>query len=174
MDRQTRRRAFLKYLGLSAALLPFVPCLDGIAEAGPTGPATPFPKRLLLTFAPNGTIESRFWPTGSERGFTFPKGAITESLAPYQSSLILAKGLTRSRGRGGGPHETAMGCLWTGSSLLADPSGTDGYEYASGPSIDQIVASSVPQTTPFPTVALAVEHDEQLGGTLDATTRYMI
>jgi hypothetical protein len=146
-----------------------------MAEAGaPDGGTVGFPKRLLLTFAPNGTIESQFWPTGTETSFTFPSGCLTAPLAPFQSSLILAKGLTRMRQRGaGGPHETAMGCLWTGASLVPNPSGLNGYEYASGPSIDQIIASKIQPPTVFPTIALSVEHDEQVGGDLDPTTRYM-
>jgi hypothetical protein len=169
------RRELLKLLGVSGVLLPFVPCLDRTAEAaGPDGGTAGFPRRLLLTFAPNGTIESQFWPSGTEQQFSFPNGCVTAPLAPYRSSLILAKGLTRSRQRaGGGPHETAMGCLWTGASLIANASGTNGYEYANGPSIDQIIASKIQPPTVFPTLALSVEHDEQLGGDLDPTTRYM-
>src|SRR4051794_7042093 len=114
MDRSQSRRNFLKALGLSASLAPFVPYLNRQAEAA----AVPgFPRRLLLTFAPNGTVESKFWPVGTETQFTFPAGQITESLAPYRSSLIFPKNLTRQTPRGGGPHERAMGSLWTGSSL---------------------------------------------------------
>ena len=161
------RRAFLKALGVSAALSPFIPYLDGIAEAAD---AT-FPKRLLLTFAPNGTVEDRFWPTGSEQQFSFAKGAITEPLAPYRASLIFPKNLTRQKPHGGGPHEGAMASLWTGSSLVADTPGE--FEYANGPSIDQIIAGKLPQATPFRSLALAVAHDEQIGGDTDATTKYM-
>jgi hypothetical protein len=173
--RRPGRRELLKLLGVSTVLLPFVPCLDRSAEAaGPDGGTAGFPRRLLLTFAPNGTIESQFWPTGTEQQFTFPSGCVTAPLAPFQSSLILAKGLTRSRQRGGGgPHETAMGCLWTGGSLVPNPAGMNGYEYSSAPSIDQIIASSIQPPTAFPTIALSVEHDEQVGGDLDPTTRYM-
>jgi hypothetical protein len=169
------RRELLKLLGVSGVLLPFVPYLNQMAEAaGPGGSPAGFPKRLVLTYAPNGTIEQQFWPTGTEKQFSFPRGCITAPLAPYKPSLILAKGLNRARQKGGGgPHETAMGCLWTGASLLANPAGTNGYEYADGPSIDQIIASKIQPPTPFPTIALSVEHDEQLGGDLDPTTRYM-
>jgi hypothetical protein len=169
------RREFLKGLGVSSVLLPFVPTLNRMAEAsGPLSGPSGFPRRLLLTFAPNGTIEQQFWPTGSEQQFSFPSGCITAPLAPFQSSLILAKGLTRSRARGdGGPHETAMGSLWTGASLLLNPAGMNGYEYASGPSIDQIIADKIQPPTAFRTLALSVAHDEQVGGDLDPTTRYM-
>ncbi len=166
-QRHRERRKFLKALGLSAALSPFIPYLDRMAEAA----GATFPKRLVLAFAPNGTIESRFWPTGSESGFTFPKGAVTESLAPYRASLIFPQNLTRPKPRGGGPHEAAMASLWTGSSMATDASGN--YEYAQSPSIDQIIAGALPQATPFRSLALSVAHDEQIGGDVDASTKYM-
>jgi hypothetical protein len=74
------RREFLKLLGVSSVVLPFVPYLNQMAEAAPAG----FPKRLVLTFAPNGTIEQQFWPTGTEKQFTFPSGCVTAPLAPYK------------------------------------------------------------------------------------------
>src|SRR3954454_17120886 len=118
MKHSFRRRDFLKYLGLSAAMAPFVPYLDRFAEADPS--PGKFPRRLLLTFAPNGTIENQFWPTGSETAFTFPAGQITESLAPFRSSLIFPKNLTRDKPGGGGPHEVAMASLWTGASFTGN------------------------------------------------------
>jgi hypothetical protein len=165
------RRSFLKALGLSAGVAPFVPYLNRFAEAQ-TSPG--FPRRLLLTYAPNGTVESRFWPVGTETAFTFPKGAITESLAPYQSSIVFAKGLTRTKGHGGGPHENAMGSLWTGSSLGPSTAQSGGYGFPLTASIDQIIVGKVPQTTPFPSLALSVAHDAQLPGPdQHAASKYM-
>jgi hypothetical protein len=165
------RRSFLKALGLSASVAPFVPCLNRFAEAQTT-PA--FPRRLLLTYAPNGTVESKFWPVGTETAFTFPAGQITESLAPFRSSLVFAKGLTRTKAKGGGPHEIAMGSLWTGSAL--GPSGyqSGGYGFPTTPSIDQIIVGKVPQPTPFASLALSVAHDQQLpGADQHAASKYM-
>jgi hypothetical protein len=171
MQRDIRRRQFLRALGLSAALSPFVPYLNRMAEADPTNP---FPRRLLLTFAPNGTVEEKFWPVGTETTFNFPAGQITASLAPYRKYLIFPKNLTRPKPLGGGPHEAAMGSLWTGSPLNPDPNGKDGYGFPNGASIDQIIASKVAPPTVFPTLELSVAHDEQLGGDTDPTTMYMI
>lgn len=163
------RRAFLKGLGLSAAVAPFVPMLDRFAEAaGPTA----FPRRLLLTYAPNGTVESKFWPAGAETGFTFPAGQITEALAPYRAWLLFPRNLTRPRPPAGGPHEMAMGSLWTGSQL-APLNASPEYGFPTGPSIDQIIAGKLPQETPFRSLALSVAHNEQLGADLHATTEYM-
>src|SRR4051794_35088707 len=125
--RYVSRRDFLKGLGLSTAIAPFIPTLDHFAEAAG------FPQRLLLTFAPNGTILDSFWPTGSETAFTFPSGCITEPLKPYQASTIFAKNMTRTNSPRSGPHDGPMGTLWTGSQLIAAD------EYPTGPSIDQIL-----------------------------------
>jgi hypothetical protein len=65
-----------------------------------------------------------------------------------------------------------MGTLWTAASLLPNASG--GYTYAAGPSIDQILASKLGAQTAFASLALSVAHDEQIGGDLDVTTKYMI
>ena len=162
-----KRRKFLEAIGLGAALSPFVPYLNRDAEAA----SQVFPKRLVLTFAPNGTLQDKFWPSGSETDFTFAKGQITEPLAPYRASLIFPMNLTRPKPRGGGPHEVAMGSLWTGASLLPDQTG--GYGYASGPSIDQMLVAALQPGTSFASLALSVAHDEQIGGDLDATTKYM-
>src|SRR3954462_8542860 len=110
MRHKQTRRGFLSALGLSAALGPFVPYLNRRAEAAG------FPKRFVLTFAPNGTVESRFWPQGTEDRFAFP-GQVTEPLAPFRKSVIFPRTLASQRARSNGaPHQSALGCLWTGSS----------------------------------------------------------
>src|SRR5262245_3728683 len=100
----TRRRDFLTSLGAAGALAPFVPYLNRRAEA--QGGA--FPKRLLLVFSGNGTVENQFWPTGGETDFTFAPGSITEPMAPYKSKLLFPKGMRRLSS-GSGAHEKNMG-----------------------------------------------------------------
>ncbi len=170
MKKPQTRRAFLKALSVSAGLAPFVPYLNQRAEAA--GNAE-FPRRLVLTFAPNGTVESRFWPTGTETAFSFPEGQITAALEPYRASLIFAKNLTRAKGHGGGPHENAMGSLWTGSSLGQSSDQAGGYGFPKSASIDQIIASRLAQQTPYKSLALSVAHSEQLGADTHAATKYM-
>jgi hypothetical protein len=168
MRKQTRRH-FLRTLGISAGLAPFVPYLNQRAEAAD---AT-FPDRLLLTFAPNGTVESKFWPVGNETAFTFPSGQITASLEPYRASLMFVKNLTRAKGHGGGPHENAMGSLWTGSSLGLSSDQSGGYGFPKSASIDQIIAGRLAPQTAYQSLALSVAHSEQLGADVHAATKYM-
>jgi hypothetical protein len=155
------RRDLLAGLGLSAAVAPFVPYLDRFAEA-----ATAAPRRLLLTFAPNGTIESRFWPTGGEETFTFPTGCITEPLAPFRRSLIFARNLKRARPPRSGPHEGPMASLWTGSTLDAAGLPRNG-------SIDQLIAAKLPRETAFASLEASVHHDEKEGANQSEITKHM-
>jgi hypothetical protein len=150
------RREFLGTLGFgaTAALAPFVPFLNSRAEAQPMAGA---PRRLLLLFTANGTVPSRYWPTGGETDFTFPAGQITEPLAPFRAKMIFPMGMKRPRAGGGG-HESALRTMWTGAGQTGQGGGFGGY--ANGPSVDQIVAKALPagQTT-FPSLQFGVQHD---------------
>lgn len=136
--KRSHRREFLSALGVSAALAPFLPYFNGRAQAA--GGA--FPTRLLLVFTGNGTVEERFWPTGSEENFSFEPGSITEPLAPFKSKLLFPKNLRRLTS-GSGAHEKNMGGLWTASGLVA----VNGYP--TGPSVDQIIAQRLDAGTRF-------------------------
>ena len=89
---------------------------------------------------------TQYWPTGGETDFTFAPGSISEPLAPFKSKLIFPKGMSRVK-NGPGGHESAMVCLWTASSR--NPGSPFGG-YSKSPSIDQIIAKKLPQTTPSP------------------------
>ena len=60
------RKQFLRGLGVSAAVLPFITGLPSLAS-------TPAPaarkQRLVIMFSPNGIVPSQFWP--DEEGETF-------------------------------------------------------------------------------------------------------
>jgi hypothetical protein len=147
------RRDFLGKLGMTAALAPFVPYLNSQAEAQPKA----VPLRLLLLFTANGTVPSRYWPTGGETDFTFPAGQITEPLAPFRSKMIYPMNMKRPRAGGGG-HESALRTMWTGAGQTGSGGGFGGY--AAGPSVDQIIAKALPQgQTTFPSLQFGVQHD---------------
>ena len=145
------RREFLGTLGATAALTPFLPFFDRRAEAQQGAP-----RRLLLLFTPNGSVPTRYWPTGGETDFTFAPGSITESLAPFRSKMIFAKGMSRPRAGGGG-HESAFRTMWTGAGQTGSGGGFGGY--AAGPSVDQMVASALPAGPTFPSLQFGVQHD---------------
>jgi hypothetical protein len=151
--KQSSRRDVLRALGASAAVAPFVPYLNRQAEAQAIGGA--FPTRLLLVFSGNGSVPDQFWPTGGETDFTFKADSISDPLAPYKSKLIFPTGLSRVR-NGPGGHESAMVCLWTASSR--NPGSPFGG-YSKNPSVDQIIAKKLPQTSAFPSLEFGVQHD---------------
>jgi hypothetical protein len=145
--RRMRRRDFLGTLGKSAALSPFLPYLNRRAEADGG-----FPRRLMLIFTGNGTLENEFYPTGTEESFTFKPGSISEPLAPYRSHLIFPRNLRRLTS-GSGAHEKNMGGLWTCCGLVA----TNGYPR--GPSIDHVIAQGLNAGTPFKNLPFGVQSD---------------
>jgi hypothetical protein len=144
-----RRREFLNRLGAGAALAPFVPYLNREAEAAVGGT---YPRRVLLVFSGNGTVENEFWPQGGENDFTFKPGSITEPLAPHRSKLIFPRGMRRLAS-GSGAHEKNMGGLWTCCGLVA----TNGYPR--GPSVDQIIANAIAPPTAFKSIQFGVQCD---------------
>jgi hypothetical protein len=146
--RRQGRRSFLQSLGVSAALAPFLPRFDAEAEAQ----SGEFPRRLLLVFTGNGTLADQFWPTGSETGFSFGAGSITEPLAPFRDKLLFPQNLRRLTS-GSGAHEKNMGGLWTASELVE----VNGYP--TGPSVDQIIAQSLSGSATFDSLQFGVQCD---------------
>ncbi len=134
MSYRNTRREFLRDLGLSAAVLPFVtnlPCL-----------AAPNQKhrkqRLVIMFSPDGVIPNTFWP--DEEGEQFTLKDSLKPLEPFRSRTLVLHGVCdRVRGDGDN-HMRGMGCLLTGIELF--PGNIQGGSdtpagWASGISIDQ-------------------------------------
>lgn len=130
----TARRRFLRDLGVSSALLPFLGGLPSLQAASRRRPQP----RVIFVFSPNGTVPPAFWP--ETWGLDFELKPILEPLAPFRNRMLVLKGLcNRVRGDGDG-HMRGIGCLLTGIELL--PGNIQGGSdtpagWASGPSIDQ-------------------------------------
>ena len=132
------RREFLRHLGVSAALLPFVtnlPCLASPAQGRRK-------QRLVVMFSPDGVIPAAFWP--DEEGETFTLKESLKPLEPFKNrSLILHGVCDRVRGDGDA-HMRGIGCLLTGAELY--PGNVQGGSdtpagWSSGISIDQELAA---------------------------------
>src|SRR5437763_4720610 len=95
MTYSNTRREFLRNLGVSAALLPFVtnlPCLASTTEKRRK-------QRLVIMFSPDGVVPTTFWP--AEEGETFTIKESLKPLAPFKNrSLILHGVCDRLRGDG--------------------------------------------------------------------------
>lgn len=148
MPRSTEytRRQLLKSAGAALLLHPF---LDLLRPA--RADSVKNPRRLLIFFAPNGTVH-KFWrPSGAGTSFTFPKGSILEPLAPHQQSLIVLEGLDFI---GVNNHEAGMANMLTGGQ-----GGVSG-----GKSVDQYVAAAIGKDSRFPSLEFGVQTSAWGGG----------
>lgn len=131
---QNTRREFIRDLGLSAAILPFVtnlPCL-----------AAPYAgkrkQRLVIMFSPDGVVPKTFWPEQEGENFTLPESL--KPLEPFKNRMLTLHGVCdRVRGDGDN-HMRGIGCLLTGVELF--PGNVQGGSdtpagWSSGISIDQ-------------------------------------
>jgi hypothetical protein len=132
-ERNTRRQ-FLRDLGLSAAVLPFLtnlPCLAA-PNAGRRR------QRLVILFSPDGVVPNTFWP--DEEGERFTLKESLKPLEPFKERTLILRGVCdRVRGDGDN-HMRGIGCLLTGIELF--PGNVQGGSdtpagWASGISMDQ-------------------------------------
>lgn len=137
----TRRRV-LRGLGASLVAAPFLRGLLRPAQAAPAAG----PKRLLVMFSPNGTVHSRWRPTGSERTFSFPAGSVLEPLTDWRDQLIL---LDRLDFFDADNHEGGMAAMLTGNG--------DASSVTKGASLDQVIAGAIGGGYRFPSIELGVQ-----------------
>lgn len=146
------RRALLSRFGSAAVLAPLLPVTTAQAE----GRAAI--KRLVLLFSPNGTIPSKWEPTGTKKNFTL--GEILAPLEPHHEDLIIIKGLRLLPGGPGSNHMQGSGKLWTGSKLLPGKeftsTGGSTSGWGGGPSIDQLIVDRTKPGTTFRSLELGV------------------
>jgi hypothetical protein len=129
-----KRREFIRNLGVSAAVLPFINGLPSLASDA----STKRKQRLVVMFSPNGIVPTSFWP--DETGEEFTLKSILQPLEPFKKQLLVLKGVSNKvRGDGDG-HMRGMSCLLTAIELF--PGNIQGGSdtpagWASGISIDQ-------------------------------------
>jgi Protein of unknown function (DUF1552) len=144
------RRTLLRSLGVSAAAAPFIPLLDGHAD----DPA--LPKRLILFTHPNGVVLENWRPSGGEHDFVL--SPILAPLAAYRDRMLVLDGIDLGHAMDVGHSDLGHGglaSLWTGTSpIWQDQALEDGW--ASGPSVDQVVASAIGGETAFASLQTGV------------------
>ncbi len=149
-NRHFSRRGVLAGLGAAAGLSPFLPLLERESAAAPAPP----PTRLVLLFSSNGSLHEKWAPIGGVTDFQ-----LNEMMAPLQSHkdrLVILDGLRiehRSEDPGDG-HQQGIAKLWTGSTLVKDP--TSDQPWGGGPSIDQVVANAIGNQTRFKSLEFGV------------------
>ncbi|MGC8638485.1 MAG: DUF1552 domain-containing protein [Isosphaeraceae bacterium] len=134
MFQTTNRREFLRDLGLSAGVLPFLLNLPslGFANQGKRK------QRLVVMFSPNGVIPWAFWP--DEEGEKFTLKESLKPLEPFKNRMLTLHGVCDQVRGDGDNHMRGIGCLLTGIELF--PGNIQGGSdtpagWSSGLSIDQ-------------------------------------
>jgi hypothetical protein len=129
------RRALLKSLGASAAVLPLLH-----AERAQAATESGFPKRFVAVTHGNGVIANSFYPSGSDL-MAAPLPATLSSLDAFRSKMIIPKGLDYKSILDDGfqydGHFTYCATL-TGTREKRSES-----RKALGPSIDQMMADEI-------------------------------
>lgn len=155
MSRSTSRRTLLRGLSIAAAGA----AMGGFGRAGRAQSAAAQPLRLLLVFSPNATIPEELFPKQS--------GALSPILKPlerFRGAVTVLKGVNADVTdiSPGNPHQKGMGAWLTGAPLnlgefcggMDCNSGKSGW--ASGPSVDQVLAKRLAGQTPFSSIELGV------------------
>lgn len=135
--RSTTRRRFLRDLGISAAAIPFLSGLNSLWGADSTARRR---QRLIVMFSPNGTLPDEFWPAEFGADKPLALKPILQPLEPFQSQVLVLKGVDNKIRGDGDNHMRGMSCLLTATTL--NPGNIQGGSdtpagWASGISIDQ-------------------------------------
>jgi len=139
------RRAMLKGAGSIAIALPWLEIMErGRASAQAATAA----QRFLAVYTPGGTVQDKFWPTGSESAFTL--SPILKPLEALQGKLLVLQGL-EMKSAIGEQHQAGI-VAW----LSGTPQSDQHRQYASGPSIDQVIATRISADKPKRSLELAV------------------
>ncbi|MEI6861756.1 MAG: DUF1552 domain-containing protein [Verrucomicrobiota bacterium] len=156
------RRHFLRGMGAAIALPAFeslMPRLSAaaLAEAAAIGAVTPTgaPLRLAFFQFANGTYPSKWWPTGEGKDFVLNE--TMEALNPLKAKIQVLGGLglepATAGPDGAGDHGRAGGSFLTGVRVKK----TQGADFRSGVSVDQIVAQQVGHVTPFKSLEISCD-----------------
>jgi Protein of unknown function (DUF1552) len=146
------RRMFLRSSATGAAFA--LPLLNDFHRPARAQTA-PF-KRLIVIHTPNGTVDQAWKGSGS--GTSFQLSEITATaMAPHKNDIVTISGLDMSAaldGPGGDAHGLGIGCMLTGTELLAGDQfkagmGGPGSGWPGGQSVDQYIAEKVGATTKF-------------------------
>jgi hypothetical protein len=139
------RRAVLRGAGSIAIALPWLEIMGSPRAAhAQAQPA----RRFVGVYTPGGTVLDRFWPTGGESDFVL--SPILEPLEPVRSKLLILQGL-EMKSAIGEQHQAGIVALLSGT-----PQSSEHRQYASGPSLDQVLATRISADKARMSVQMAV------------------
>ena len=163
------RRQFIRDLGLSAAAIPFVLNLPGMAFANQQKRK----QRIIFVFSPNGVVRKDFWP--DEQGTDFKLKPILEPLTPFRDRMLVVNGLCDKLRGDGDSHMRGMGCLLTGIELFPGniQGGSDSPAgWSRGISIDQELKNFLQQDVSTRTRFGSLEFGVMVPDRADTWTRW--
>jgi hypothetical protein len=138
------RRAVLRGAGGVAIALPWLEIMGGGRESrAQVAPA----RRFLAVFTPGGTVLEKWTPVGGESDFTL--SPILSPFEPVRDALVVLNGIDM-KSAVGEQESGGMSAWLTGTPEVR----SEGY--ATGPSIDQVLAPRLSAGQPFPSLELAV------------------
>ncbi len=140
------RRALLRGLGSIALGLPWLEAMRPLGDAHAQSSSTA--RRFVAVYQPGGTVLDRWRPTGSEDDFTL--SPILEPLSAVQHKLLVLDGLDM-KSAVGEQHQAGIVALLTGT-----PQSGQHQQFASGPSIDQVLAKRLSEGKARASIELAV------------------
>ncbi|RYZ06828.1 MAG: DUF1552 domain-containing protein [Myxococcales bacterium] len=138
-----RRRELLRGAGAVAIALPWLEMMESERSARAASAAA---RRLVCVYTPGGTVLDNWRPTGTEQDFEL--GPILAPLASQRERVLVLDGVDM-KSAVGEQNQSGIVALLTGT-----PQGPNGF--ASGPSIDQVLASRLSQGLRLPSLELAV------------------
>ena len=154
------RRTVLRGVGATLAL----PLLERMTPTNALARAATTPVvRFCTVYVPNGIVMERWTPTAEGADFAFTP--TLRPLEPFRAHLLILSGLdntgARSRSGASGAHAKPAGAFMTG----IEPLPTTGSSSLSlGISVDQIIANSLGQETPLPSLELGLEGADTVNG----------
>ncbi len=163
------RRAVLRGSGAAIAL-PWLEAMSGQTRKAQAAA----PKRCIIWFQPNGSIREGWATAPTDPDFT--QSRIFKPLEAFKNDLVVLEGVDNVVAVKPGPgdgHMKGMGCMLTGTELLAGKtvggSGTPAG-LAGGISVDQQIVASTKPSTRIPSLELGVR--AQATGTVWGYTSY--
>jgi Protein of unknown function (DUF1552) len=139
------RRTVLRGAGSVAIALPWLEAME--PERSARAAAAPA-RRFIGIYTPGGTVLDKWRPTGTEDAFTF--GPILAPLEPVKARVMVVDGIDMTCAVGEQNQSGLIG-LWTGTKQQGSPK-----NFASGPSIDQVLARNLSKGQRLASLPLAV------------------
>lgn len=166
MGFRLNRRALLRGAGVAVALPVLDAMLDdrGLLSRPAHAGSRTIPVRLITLHWPNGTVMSRWNPTGTGpaytlseslrplAGFALPDGTEVPAMRADVNVISGLKNTVADLGAGGGGHIRALAAFGNGMPMTLTSAG--------GITIDQVAANALGGATRFPSIPVAVQPAE--------------